>query len=198
MKNGIVVSGSSVESYRSWAVWIERSTDNGKTFSKIGPISVPQQYFEPIKEGKNWKTTDGIIQPSVVSMGGKHLRLYGRATPRIGKVCVADSYDEGKTWTQARPIEVQNPNSGIDALTLKDGRIVLIYNNTNKGRTPLNLAVSKDGEHFKLFFDLENIAGEYSYPNIIQGKNGDLHLIYTWNRKKIKYVNFKLADIPNP
>ncbi len=197
LQNGVVVSGSSVESYRSWAVWIERSVDNGKTFSKIGPISVPENYLSKA-DGNNWKTTDGIIQPSVVWLGGKHLRLYARSTPRIGKICIADSYDEGLTWTQAKPIDVQNPNSGIDALELKDGRIILIYNNTNKGRSPLNLAISKDGEHFKLFYDLENTPGEFSYPNVIQGKNGDLHIIYTWNRKKIKYVNFKLADIPNP
>ena len=144
----------------------------------------------------DWRVTDGIIQPSVVSLGGKHLRLYARSTARMGKVCVADSYDDGKTWTQARPIDVLNPNSGIDAVNLKDGRIVLIYNNTSSGRTPLNLAVSKDGETFTMFNTLENTPGEYSYPALVQGRNGDLHMTYTWNRKKIRYVHIKLADVP--
>jgi predicted neuraminidase len=112
------------------------------------------------------------------------------------KICVADSNDGGKTWTQARPIDLPNPNSGLDALTLKDGRTILIYNHTNSGRTPLNLAVSRDGENFKMFSVLEDEPGEFSYPNVIQDKNGDLQMTYTWNRKKIKYVNFKLADIP--
>lgn len=205
MENGIVVSGTSVESYRNWAVWIERSEDDGKTFQKIGPITIPDNlYGEGVKSlipkevpGSNdWGFIKGIIQPSVVFLGGKRLRLYARSTAKMGKICVADSNDGGKTWTQARPIDVPNPNSGLDAVQLKDGRIVLIYNNTNTGRTPLNLAVSRDGEHFKMFEILEDKPGEYSYPNVIQGKNGDLHIVYTWNRKKIAYVHLNLADVP--
>jgi predicted neuraminidase len=206
LKDGTVVSGTSVESYRSWAVWIERSTDNGKTFSRIGPITVPENVraaipkssdAKPASGNSEWRYTDGIIQPSVISLGGKHLRLYARSTARTGRVCVADSYDDGKTWTQARPLEVLNPNSGIDAVALKDGRVVLIYNDTSSGRSPLNLAVSKDGEKFSMFHKLENTpGGEFSYPNIIQGKDGNLHITYTWNRKKIKYVKFKLGDVP--
>jgi predicted neuraminidase len=205
MENGTIVSGTSVETYRSWAVWIERSEDNGKTWTKFGPITIPSDlYGKPVdskipKEvpGSNdWAFTEGIIQPSVVSLGGKRLRLYARSTAKMGKICVADSTDGGKTWTQARPIALPNPNSGLDAVQLKDGRIVIIYNHTSSGRTPLNLAVSRDGENFKMFSVLENEPGEFSYPNVIQGKNGDLHMTYTWNRKTIKYVNFKLADVP--
>lgn len=205
MNDGTIVSGTSVESYRNWAVWIERSEDNGVTWQKSGPITISDNFYgEGVKSlipkevpGSNdWGFTKGIIQPSVVSLGGKKLRLYARSTAKMGKVCVADSTDGGKTWTQARPIEVPNPNSGLDAVQLKDGRIVMIYNHTNSGRSPLNLAISKDGENFKMFSVLENEPGEFSYPNVIQSKNGDLQMVYTWNRKKMKYVNFKLADIP--
>jgi predicted neuraminidase len=205
MADGTIVSGTSVESYRNWAVWIERSEDHGKTWTKIGPITIPANLYgetvnskipKEVPGSNSWAYTEGIIQPSVVSLGGKRLRLYARSTARMGKICVADSNDGGKTWTQARPIDLPNPNSGLDALTLKDGRTVLIYNHTNSGRTPLNLAVSRDGENFKMFSVLEDEPGEFSYPNVIQDKNGDLQMTYTWNRKKIKYVNFKLADIP--
>lgn len=205
MNDGTIVSGTSVESYRNWAVWIERSEDNGATWQKFGPITIPLNlYGEGVKSlipkevpGSNdWGFTFGIIQPSVVSLGGKKLRLYARSTAKMGKVCVADSNDGGKTWTQARPIDVPNPNSGLDAVQLKDGRVVMIYNNTNSGRTPLNLAISRDGENFKMFATLENEPGEFSYPNVIQAKNGDLQIVYTWNRKKMKYINYKLADIP--
>ena len=71
-----------------------------------------------------------------------------------------------------------------------------VYNHTSSGRTPLNLAVSKDGEHFRMFQTLENTAGEFSYPALIQGKKGELHITYTWNRKKIRYVHVPLADVP--
>lgn len=207
MEDGTIVSGTSVETYRNWAVWIERSENNGQTWTKIGPITIPQNLYglgvnsevpKEVPGSNDWAFTEGIIQPSVISLGGKRLRLYARSTAKMGKICVADSSDGGKTWTQARPIDVPNPNSGLDAIALKDGRIVLVYNHTTSGRTPLNLAVSRDGENFKMFYTLENEPGEYSYPSMIQGKTGDLHITYTWNRKKIRYVRFKLADIPKP
>jgi predicted neuraminidase len=203
LQDGTIVSGSSIESYRSWAAWIERSTDGGKTWAKIGPIVPPVDRDKQApgdahgaKGSSDWKHTGGIIQPSVVSLGKKHLRLYARSTANIARVCVADSYDDGVTWTQARPLEVPNPNSGIDAVALRDGRVVLIYNNTTSGRTPLNLAVSSDGEHFKMFYTLEDSPGEYSYPAMIQTASGDLEITYTWNRKAIEHVHFPLADVP--
>jgi predicted neuraminidase len=208
LDDGTIVSGSSVEAYRSWAVWIERSTDSGKTWVKTGPIVPPldaekeavSRGAAPILPGttkpKDSAVTRGIIQPSVVSLGGKHLRLYARSTPLTARVVVADSFDNGVTWTQGRPLEVPNPNSGIDAVALRDGRVVLVYNNTTTGRTPLNLAVSTDGEHFKMFYALEAEAGEYSYPAMIQAANGDLEITYTWNRKIIEHVHVPLADVP--
>ncbi|MDQ6758700.1 MAG: exo-alpha-sialidase [Acidobacteriota bacterium] len=207
MADGTIVSGTSVESFRSWAAWIERSTDNGLTWTKFGPITVEPKTAAPAGGGdappdvpgsNDWKYTEGIIQPSVVSLGGKKLRLYARSTSRTGKICVADSSDAGVTWTQARPIDVPNPNSGIDAVALQDGRVVLIYNNTPRGRSPLNLAVSKDGEHFRMFHTLEDTPGEYSYPAMVQAKNGDLLITYTWQRKRIRFVRYPLSDIPNP
>lgn len=200
MDDGTIVSGTSVESYHSWACWIERSTDRGKTWSKIGPINVSLK--EDTRASKrdstdhwDWNATDGIIQPSVVSLGGNRLRLYARSTASIGKICIADSSDGGLTWTQASTIELPNPNSGIDAVTLKDGRILLIYNHSKEDRSPLNLAISKDGTNFTMIHTLESQPGEYSYPSIIQGKNGDVHITYTWNRKRIRYVRIKAAGI---
>jgi predicted neuraminidase len=205
LPDGTLVSGTSVESYRSWACWIERSTDNGKTFTKSGPITVAPNFVKPADSSKgpeavpdsfDWGQTEGIIQPSVVSLGPNHLRIYARATSRTGKICVADSRDAGLTWTQAHPLDIPNPNSGIDAVALRDGRIVLLYNQTSTGRTPLNLAVSRDGEHFHMFLVLEKDPGEYSYPALIQGADGSLHMTYTWNRKTIRYVHLPLAEVP--
>ena len=189
LAGGTIVSGSSVESYLSWAAWIERSADNGKTWTKIGPL-VPDGGSEDSKQ------TFGIIQPSVVQIDGRHLRFYARSTSSIGKVVVADSYDEGATWTLPHPLDVPNPNSGIDAVVLKDGRVVLVYNNSTSDRTPLNLAVSKDGEHFKMFLTLEDQPGEYSYPAMIQDSKGDLDITYTWQRKAIRFVHIARATIP--
>lgn len=191
LADGTIVSGTSVESYGSWACWIERSTDHGRTWSKHGPIAVPG----PAAAESSPARTHGIIQPVIVPMGGQRLRLFARATATVGRICTADSNDLGRTWSQARPTELPNPNSGIDVVRLKDGRYVLIYNHTARGRSPLNLAVSRDAERWTALRALETEPGEFSYPAMIQGSDGNLHITYTWNRQKIKYVVIRLADI---
>jgi len=206
LQDGTIVSGTSVETYRSWACWVERSTDGGTTWTKAGPITISSKAQRTAVEGSAppevpgsavWHLTEGIIQPAVVSLGGNHLRLYARSTARTGKICAADSFDAGITWTHGLPIDLPNPNSGIDAVNLQDGRVVMIYNHSNNARTPLNLAVSRDGDRFHMFQVLENEPGEYSYPALIQAKGGDLHMAYTWNRKTIRYVRLPLTGIPN-
>ena len=91
-----------------------------------------------------------------------------------------------------------NNNSGIDAITLKDGRHLLVYNNVKplptekegwSARSPLNVAISKDGIEWQPLLVLENEVGsEFSYPYVIQGEDGKVHITYTWKREKIKYV----------
>jgi predicted neuraminidase len=180
LPDGAIVSGTSVESYQSWAAWIERSTNNGQTWSRIGPITLP---------------SSGIIQPVVVPMGGSHLRIYARS--QMGKICVSDSLDAGVTWTAAHAIDLPNPNAGIDVVRLRDGRLVLIYNHSATARSPLNLAVSRDGDHWTSFQALETEPGEYSYPAMIQGSDGQLHITYTWRRERIRYVEWPLDRIPS-
>ena len=218
LSSGVIVSGSSVENGK-WTAWIERSTDDGKSWTKFGPITVPdnidvpsaalppasEQAF-PAQSDSSVHTklyppsseTIGIIQPAVVRIAGNHLRFYARSRTKTARIAVADSYDEGRTWTQAHFIALPNPNSGIDALRLKDGRIILIFNNSFNARTPLNLAVSRDGEHFQIFKTLEDGPGQYSYPAIIQLSNADLMMTYSWRRETIKYVFLPLHDVPSP
>jgi predicted neuraminidase len=73
---------------------------------------------------------------------------------------------------------------------------VLIFNNSYNRRTPLNLAVSADGEHFQVFKTLEDGPGQYSYPAIVQAANGDLLMTYSWRRQTIKFVRVPLRDLP--
>ena len=90
-----------------------------------------------------------------------------------------------------------NPDSGIDAVTLKDGRHLLVYNHNirtgsnNKGRSPLNVAVSKDGKTWQAALVLEddpNAPNGFPYPAVIQTRDGLVHITYTWERKRIKHV----------
>ena len=71
------------------------------------------------------------------------------------------------------------------------------YNHSKTGRSPLNVAVSKDGgDTWNSFLRLESEPGEYSYPAVIQTSDGDVHATYTWRRKRIKHVVLPLKDIP--
>lgn len=188
-----ILSGTSVESYGTWACWTERTTDNGQSWTRIGPIAAPLSLaVRPSERGKPY----GIIQPSLIDMGHRHIRLYARSTETIGKICQSESFDNGLVWSSAKATPLANPNSGIDAVRLRDGRLVMVYNNTTSGRTPLNIAVSADGDEWHNFYNLETAPGEYSYPALIQARNGDLLITYIWNRVNIRFVRFPLAQIP--
>jgi len=172
-----------VESYRSWSCWVERSTDNGLTWTRHGPITYPGIEY-------------GIIQPTIVPISNHRLRMFVRASELIGRICYADSTDEGLTWTPAQPTSLPNPNSGIDAIKLKDDRLLLVYNHAQSGRTPLNVALSADdGISWENFLTLENSQGEYSYPAVIQTSDEKIHITYTYRRKKIKHVVFGSVDL---
>lgn len=192
LADGTIVAGTSVEAYKTWSIWIERSID-GKAWKKIGPI-LPD--FDALANKSARDKTHGLIQPSVVRLKNGHLRLYARSTSDIARICVADSSDDGQTWSAARRLDLPNPNSAIDAFGLRDGRVVLVYNDSTRDRWPLKIAVSADGEHFDSFLTLEAGPGEFSYPAMIQDARGDLDVTYTWNRKSIAYVHVRLDEIP--
>ena len=175
LKDGTILSGSSTEGLSpppEWQVHIERSTDGGKTWSLI---KVPT-------------TQDGpsAIQPSFIEHADGSIQSIGRT--RAKKLFTTTSKDNGLTWSKVELTDLPNPSSGTDTVTLKDGRHLLIYNHVPKGRTPLNIAVSKDGKNWDAALVLESEPGEYSYPAIIQTADGLVHATYTWKREKIRHV----------
>ena len=175
LSDGTLVCGSSIESWQRWGSWIDRTSDGGKTWTKSNPINVETQYF-------------GIIQPTVFFDQKGMLKLLARSH-QIGFICAASSADQGKTWSAAKPTTLQNPNSAIETVNLKDGRVLLVYNDSKTERYPLNLAVSEDGgETWTMKVILEEKEGEFSYPAMIQTKDGHVHITYTWNRQLIKHV----------
>ena len=176
LKDGTLVCGSSVESWRAWACWMEMTSDGGRTWSKYGPIDFPG-------------VPKGLIQPTLFLDQQGKLRMLSRSAGGIGAVCTAVSEDAGKTWSKVKATDLPHPGSGIDAVGLRDGRIVLIYNHTKRGRSPLNAGVSSDGgDTWKMAVTLDNPPGEYSYPAVIQTSDGLVHTTYTWKRELIKHV----------
>lgn len=160
-----------------WRVHFERTADLGQTWSKTGPIN----------DGEHI----AAIQPSILLHGEGLLQALGRS--RQGKVWQAWSADDGRTWTECELTDLPNPNSGTDAVTLRDGRHLLVYNHTPKGRTPLNVAISGDGRKWTSLAVLEQEPGEYSYPAVIEAADGRVHITYTWKRQRIKHVVLQLA-----
>lgn len=169
--DGTLLCGSSTE-YDGWRVHFELTTDDGQTWQRIGPINDGQEF--------------NIIQPSILQHADGTLQILCRS--REGSVMTSWSQDRGLTWTPVEKTTLPNPNAGTDALTLSDGRHVIVYNNTPRGRTPLNVAVSRDGKAWEMKAVLESNQGEYSYPAIIQAEDGMLHITYTWKRERIKHV----------
>ncbi len=176
LKDGSLVCGSSVESWRTWTCWMEITKDSGKTWNKYGPIVHPEEI-------------NGIIQPTLFMDQDDNLRMLARSTRKIGYICSSKSTDGGKTWSTVKNTNLPHPGSGIDAVDLKDGRVVLIYNHTKRGRSPINVGLSKDGgDTWEMIVTLEDQPGEYSYPAVIQTSDGLVHTTYTWKRELIKHV----------
>lgn len=172
---------------KGWRVHFELTPDNGKTWSKVGPIN----------DGKTWN----VIQPSILNHGNGRLQILCRTRNRV--LATAWSEDNGLTWSSMQASGLPNPNSGTDAVTLKDGRHLVVYNHakpprgtTKGGRTPLNVAVSKDGKHWYASLVLEDSPiSQYSYPSVIQSADGLVHIVYTWRRERIKYVCIDPAQL---
>ena len=85
-------------------------------------------------------------------------------------------------------IDLPNPDSGVDGIVLRNGRGFLVYNHSRRKRTPLNVAISHDGKRWLKTLTLEDRVGEYSYPAVIQTSDELIHVVYTWNRSRIKHV----------
>jgi len=188
LPNNVLLSPSSKEG-DGWKVHFEASADKGKTWTMIGPIN----------DGK----TANAIQPSILIYKDGRLQILARSKERA--ILQSWSSDNGKTWSALTPTELPNNNSGTDAVTLKDGRQLLVYNhvlppdsvkNGKGARTPLNLAYSMDGKTWYAAAILEDSPiSQYSYPSIIQSSDGMVHVVYTWRREKIKYVKIDPAKL---
>lgn len=134
-------------------------------------------------------------QPAYVYMGGEKFLMYARHVSVPGKIWSARSDDLGKTWFDIKKTKMPNPDSGLNAIRLKSGALVLAYNDSGFYRTPLTVALSTDdGKTWPWKKNLETEKKEFSYPFLIQSRDGNIHLVYTADdRRIIKHAEFNEA-----
>jgi len=183
LADGSILHPSSTESLdeKEWHVHVELSDSTGHNWRRI----------------KIDCDTFGVIQPSVLFHPGNRLQMVCRSRQNV--IVQTWSEDNGQTWSPLTRLSLKNPNSGIDAVTTHDGLQVLVYNPAIagkdwwNGRNELRVATSKDGKTWSDVYELiRQPKGEFSYPAIIQTKDGLLHITYTYDRKNIKHVALKL------
>ena len=178
LADGSLLCPSSSE-HDGWCIHLEHTPDLGRTWRKIGPLS------------EGWRFD--AIQPSILTYPSGRMQVLCRS--RQGSITTSWSDDGGETWGPMRATSLPNPNSGIDAATLRDGHALLVYNHTGTiegkwggPRTPLNVAITNDGLCWRAALVLEDEPGEYSYPAVIQTADGLVHITYTWRRERVRHV----------
>ena len=177
MKDGSILCPTSTEN-EGWKVHFEVTRDLGKTWEVIGPIHDASKF--------------NAIQPSILTHANGQLQILCRSQESV----IAESWskDGGKTWGAVTATELPNPNAGTDAVTLADGRHLIVYNHTVRrgsfpsGRAMLNVAISNDGKSWKPVVTLEKDKSEFSYPAVIQTSDGNIHITYTFKRQSVKHV----------
>jgi len=182
LTDGSILCPTSNESPETgWTIHFERTRDFGRTWEVIGPIHTQEEF--------------NAIQPSFLRHRDGRLQILARS--RNDVLVTSWSADQGQTWSKLAPSGLPNPSSGTDAVTLSDGRHVLVYNPTvrwpdGRGgpRSPLVVAVSVDGIRWKdaIALESDDAPHGYSYPAIIQTRDGSIHLSYTWRRERIRHV----------
>jgi len=168
-----LICGSSSE-HDGWRLHFELYDKEGKPLARVEP--------------QDNRAAPQAIQPGLLKLSDDTIVALCR--PRIpGGLVETRSSDGGKTWSQGKRVVLPNPSSGIDSLTLADGRHLVIYNHTITGRSPLNIAIAVDDKLvWQAAVELENMPGEYSYPAIIQAGDGLVHATYTWKRQKVRHA----------
>jgi predicted neuraminidase len=158
---------------------------------------------------RRWTETDrvrsrlGNIQPAVVQITDDALIAFCRRGGdyegrKDGWLVRTESHDGGRSWSDGKDSEFPNPNAAVDLIKLKNGHLLLVYNDSFNERTPLAVAISTDNG--KSFPHRRNIAegrGDFGYPTAIQTGDGMVHVTYTSDeRTVIQHAVFEESDIP--
>lgn len=213
-------------SWTDAVVCVQESTDDGRSWgsarvvfeqrglmTKTRPVQLKDRFILPVYDERTWcshvlvrdqagwqlygdTTSRGrTIQPAIVPFEDDRLLMYSRS-PR-GVVQQSLSFNGGYAWTASQPTTLPNPNSGVDLMRLSSGDLLLVYNPTSTGREKLALARSGDsGTTWSEPLLIEDAEGEFSYPYLIEARDGTVHLLYSAQRTSIVHRRFQVTDLP--
>ncbi len=175
MVDNVIISPSSEETFGNY-LHFEISKDMMKTWHVSEPIHSSIPY--------------GTIQPTIFVQSNGRLVAYSRSD--VGKIIKCISHDNGLIWGELTPTDISNPDSGIDGVSINNELHILVYNKSRYNRSNLTIAKSADLETWQDIITLEDGEGEYSYPSIIHNALNRIHIVYTYKRKNIKYVEIDI------
>ena len=144
-------------------------------------------------ESKRIYSENGNLQPAVVQITDDYLVAYcrpgGDFEPDPSRFVIrSESRDGGHTWSKGQDSEFPNPNSAVDFIKLRNGHLLLVYNDTNVGdRMPLTVAISTDNDKsYPHRRDIVNRPGDTAaYPVAIQTRDGKIHVVYTSQEREV-------------
>ena len=144
------------------------------------------------------------IQPAVFTESSQEASAFFRQTrpsSQPKQIPVSETKDAGQSWVVAKDLEIPNPNSAIAALTLANGTRLMVLNNIEVARYRLVMVMrepkSLQWQVIQVLEDDDSLTNglhrEFSYPYLVSANGEDAHLVYTWDRKKIKHIYFSAA-----
>lgn len=185
LPDGSLVCPSARSSWQSWTGYVDILKHAGaanEAWQAVGPLT----YDDP---------ASGILQPTIFTDRENNLRMLFR-TKNVPFLCTATSCDGGVTWSKVEPTAVQSNDSCCDAVTLRDKRVLLVYNDLPAGqRYKLDLAISGDGgttwQNIVVLEECDDHKKNVCFPAIIQASDDVVHVLYVYNNESITHVMIK-------
>ncbi len=168
--------------------------EQGEDRERVGP-GTTSLFMRYDPKTHTWTTTNrvesrvGNLQPTPVQITDDYLVSYSRrgggyGPTEDGWLVRAESRDGGRTWSRGEDSRFPNPNAATDFIKLRNGHLLLVYNNSMTRRSPLTVAVSTDNdESYPYRVNIAEGDDTYAYPVALQTKDGRIHVVYTTNER---------------
>ncbi|HEY2325507.1 MAG TPA: sialidase family protein [Thermoanaerobaculia bacterium] len=116
-------------------------------------------------------------------------------------VTMSKTHDAGAHWSDVVPTPLVHRDSQVSGVLLSDNSMLVFYNGSAWDRRDLSVARTTDGgKHWSWPYHIEHdttgndiVRREYSYPYVYRTRDGNIHVLYTWQRTRIRHLTFNEA-----